>query len=138
MAMKKLFAGHTRGKTAISKIREPLLEHCLARLQEHQSDLEQERREFRNVSTRNSDVTDQGTCLETLEDLTRRMSFHSDRIQKIQSVITRIKTDPRWHECEECGELIIDRLLIGRYTALCFSCQEEYENTSSHRYSSKT
>ena len=132
--MSDIFAGVNFEKLTRKEIREVLLQYYKDRLEEHRKDLEQERREFRNVSIHNSDVTDQGTCLETLEILTRRMSLHSDRIQRIKSVIARIETDPHWYECKGCGESLIKRFETGRYTTRCVSCQEEVERDASRRY----
>ena len=125
--MQKIDALLRNGGT-IEQVRPLLLEHFNKRLQEHTEDLEYERTEFKEAQGRNPDVSDQSAYYETLESLTTRMEGNTARIKMIRVVINRIERDSRWHECEECGMPILDRLLIGRPTTLCVSCQEEKEN----------
>ena len=113
----------------LSEVRPLLLEYFQKRLQEHLEDLEYERQEFSDAQGRNSDVTDQGSHLETLEGLTGRMDGQIAKIRMIRAVIARIEHDSHWHECRECGMTILPRLLIGRPTTLCIDCKEEEEKT---------
>ncbi len=117
-----------RNGGTVEQVRPLLLEYFEKRLKEHADDLEYERTEFREAQGRNPDVSDQSAYYETLEGLTNRMEGNTARIKMIRTVIKRIAHDSRWHECEECGMHILDRLLIGRPTTLCVSCQEEKEN----------